>query len=52
MKKRGGRYCNGINMTGYAKGHHCCARAVVEGPDGKGYCRNHVHQASRKQGDV
>jgi len=42
MKKRGGRYCNAINTSGYARGHHCCARAKFEGPDGKGYCAAHI----------
>lgn len=41
MKKRGGKYCNAINTEGYQKGQHCCAKAMIKGPDGKGYCRAH-----------
>lgn len=44
MKKRKGKYCNGTTT----KNRLCCARAVIGGVDGKGYCHNHIHQAPRR----
>ena len=49
MKKRGGMYCSAINTDGYSKGHHCCAKAMIEGPDGKGYCRAHYADVARQR---